>query len=52
MFEEILKKYPELAVEGLPTVKRRLDICNWVVTEMAIKALQSRIKKRGKPAQT
>ncbi|CAH9056637.1 unnamed protein product, partial [Cuscuta europaea] len=28
MSEEILTKYPELAIEGLPTVKQRLDICN------------------------
>ncbi|KAL3350869.1 hypothetical protein AABB24_023331 [Solanum stoloniferum] len=49
MSEEILKKYPELAVEGLPTVKQRLDICNAAVTEMAIEASQSCIKKWGRP---
>ncbi|CAI9764356.1 unnamed protein product [Fraxinus pennsylvanica] len=49
MSEEILKKYPELAVEGLPTVKQRLDICNIAVTEMAIEASQSCIKKWGRP---
>ncbi|XP_055815580.1 type III polyketide synthase B [Solanum dulcamara] len=49
MSEEILKKYPELAVEGLPTVKQRLDICNAAVTEMAIEASQSCIYKWGRP---
>ncbi|CAN4112517.1 unnamed protein product [Withania somnifera] len=49
MSEEILKKYPELAVEGLPTVKQRLDICNAAVTEMAIEASQSCINKWGRP---
>ncbi|KAK4477157.1 hypothetical protein RD792_016370 [Penstemon davidsonii] len=49
MSEEILKKYPELAIEGLPTVKQRLDICNSAVTEMAIDASQSCIKKWGRP---
>lgn len=32
MSEEILKKYPEIAVEGLPTVKQRLDISHDAVT--------------------
>ncbi|KAK6159542.1 hypothetical protein DH2020_006856 [Rehmannia glutinosa] len=49
MSEEILKKYPELALEGLPTVKQRLDICNTAVTQMAIEASQSCIKKWGRP---
>ncbi|KAF3620947.1 Type III polyketide synthase A [Capsicum chinense] len=49
MSEEILKKYPELAVEGLPTVKQRLDICNAAVTEMAIEASKSCINKWGRP---
>ncbi|KAJ8530248.1 hypothetical protein K7X08_037083 [Anisodus acutangulus] len=49
MSEEILKKYPELTVEGLPTVKQRLDICNAAVTEMAIEASQSCINKWGRP---
>ncbi|MED6195871.1 hypothetical protein PIB30_042049 [Stylosanthes scabra] len=40
MSEEILKKYPELALEGLPTVKQRLEICNKAVTQMAIEASQ------------
>ncbi|KAL0386905.1 UNVERIFIED_CONTAM: Type III polyketide synthase B [Sesamum radiatum] len=49
MSEEILKKYPELAIEGLPTVKQRLDICNSAVTQMAIEASESCIKKWGRP---
>ncbi|KAG8368160.1 hypothetical protein BUALT_Bualt15G0016200 [Buddleja alternifolia] len=49
MSEEILKKYPELAVEGLPTIKQRLDICNSAVTKMAIEASQSCINKWGRP---
>ncbi|GJT21633.1 type III polyketide synthase B [Tanacetum coccineum] len=28
MSQEILHQYPELALEGLPTVKQRLDTCN------------------------
>lgn len=49
MSEEILNKYPELAMEGVPTVKQRLDICNTAVTEMAIEASKSCIKKWGRP---
>ncbi|KAI7739942.1 hypothetical protein M8C21_029344 [Ambrosia artemisiifolia] len=49
MSQEILKKYPELALEGLPTVKQRLDICNKAVTQMAIEASESCIKKWGRP---
>ncbi|KAK6282814.1 hypothetical protein POUND7_016639 [Theobroma cacao] len=48
MSDEILKKYPELAIEGLPTVKQRLDICNNAVTEMAIEASRACIKKWGR----
>lgn len=48
MSEEILSKYPELATEGLPTVKQRLDICNSAVTQMAIEASQSCIKNWGR----
>ncbi|KAL3515033.1 hypothetical protein ACH5RR_021935 [Cinchona calisaya] len=47
--EEILNKYPELAVESHPTVKQRLDICNFAVTQMAIEAAQSCIKKWERP---
>ncbi|XVE67101.1 hypothetical protein DITRI_Ditri08aG0133200 [Diplodiscus trichospermus] len=49
MSEEILKKYPELAIEGLPTVKQRLDICNDAVTEMATEASRACIKQWGRP---
>ncbi|KAG5118179.1 hypothetical protein JHK82_032599 [Glycine max] len=47
MSEEILKKYPELAAEGIPTVKQRLEIYNEAVTEMAIEASQTCIKNWG-----
>ncbi|XP_051144645.1 type III polyketide synthase B [Andrographis paniculata] len=50
MSEEILTKYPELATEGHPTVKQRLDICNAAVTQMAIEASQSCIRSWGRPA--
>ncbi|KAF3777300.1 Type III polyketide synthase B, partial [Nymphaea thermarum] len=50
MSEEILKKYPELAVEGLPTVRQRLDVSNEAVTKMAIEASRSCIKQWGRPA--
>nr|QZM07352.1 polyketide synthase 3 [Rubus idaeus] len=50
MSDEILKKYPELAIEGIPTVKQRLDICNDAVTQMATEASQACIKNWGRPA--
>nr|UYB77873.1 chalcone synthase [Begonia x semperflorens-cultorum] len=49
MSEEILKQYPELAIEGRPTVKQRLDICNIAVTEMAVEASKACIKNWGRP---
>uniref|UniRef100_A0A803LGK5 Chalcone synthase n=1 Tax=Chenopodium quinoa TaxID=63459 RepID=A0A803LGK5_CHEQI len=49
MSEEILDKYPELAIEGRPTVTQRLDICNEAVTQMAIEASQACIAKWGRP---
>ncbi|XP_058081948.1 type III polyketide synthase B [Magnolia sinica] len=49
MSEEILKKYPELAVEGLPTITQRLDISNKAVTQMAVEASQACIKSWGRP---
>lgn len=49
MSDEILNKYPELIVEGHPTVTQRLDICNKAVTQMAIEASQSCINKWGRP---
>ncbi|KAK1394906.1 Chalcone synthase [Heracleum sosnowskyi] len=49
MSDEILENYPELAVEGVPTITQRLDICNKAVTQMAIEASQDCIKKWGRP---
>ncbi|GMH16383.1 hypothetical protein Nepgr_018224 [Nepenthes gracilis] len=49
MSEEILKKYPELAVEGSPTLTQRLDICNNAVTQMAVEASKSCIDCWGRP---
>lgn len=49
MSDEILNKYPELTVEGLPNIKQRLDICNSAVTQMAVEASQSCIKNWGRP---
>ncbi|KAJ8765015.1 hypothetical protein K2173_010487 [Erythroxylum novogranatense] len=49
MSEEILKQYPELATEGQPTLKQRLDICNDAVTQMAIEASQVCVKNWGRP---
>ncbi|MCI45046.1 chalcone synthase-like, partial [Trifolium medium] len=49
MNEEILKKYPELVVEGASTVKQRLEICNKAVTQMAIEASQVCLKNWGRP---
>lgn len=49
MSEEILRTYPELAIEGLPTVTQRLEICNKAVTQMAIEASQSCIKNWARP---
>ncbi|XP_010690460.2 type III polyketide synthase B [Beta vulgaris subsp. vulgaris] len=49
MSEEILNKYPELAIEGQPTVTQRLDICNEAVTQMAIEASKACISNWGRP---
>jgi predicted naringenin-chalcone synthase len=38
MSKEILEKYPELATEGSPTIKQRLEIANPAVVEMALEA--------------
>ncbi|KAJ6400316.1 hypothetical protein OIU84_015884 [Salix udensis] len=38
MSKEILEKYPELATEGSPTIKQRLEIANPAVVEMALNA--------------
>ncbi|OVA04914.1 Chalcone/stilbene synthase [Macleaya cordata] len=50
MSDDILKEYPELALEGLPTVKQRLDISNKAVTDMAIEASETCIKNWGRPS--
>ncbi|XP_059651625.1 type III polyketide synthase A-like [Cornus florida] len=49
MSKEILDKYPELATEGSPTIKQRLDIANPAVVEMAMEASQACIKEWGRP---
>lgn len=50
MSKEILDKYPELATEGSPTIKQRLDIANPAVVEMALEASLACIKEWGRPA--
>ncbi|WVZ62842.1 hypothetical protein U9M48_012540 [Paspalum notatum var. saurae] len=47
MSDEILKNYPELAQEGLPTMKQRLDISNAAVTQMATEASLSCVRSWG-----
>ncbi|XP_020170441.2 type III polyketide synthase B [Aegilops tauschii subsp. strangulata] len=47
MSDEILKSYPELAQEGLPTMKQRLDISNKAVTQMATEASLACVKAWG-----
>ncbi|KAE8038624.1 hypothetical protein FH972_011116 [Carpinus fangiana] len=51
MSKEILEKYPELATEGSPTIKQRLEIANPAVLEMAKEASLACIKEWGRPAQ-
>ncbi|XP_047334369.1 type III polyketide synthase A-like [Impatiens glandulifera] len=51
MCKEILDKYPELATEGSPTIKQRLEIANPAVVEMAIEASLACIKEWGRSAQ-
>ncbi|KAF2324254.1 hypothetical protein GH714_011182 [Hevea brasiliensis] len=51
MSKEILDKYPELATEGLPTIKQRLEIANPAVVEMAKEESLACIKERGRPAE-
>lgn len=48
---EILDNYPELATEGSPTIKQRLEIANPAVLEMALEASLACIKEWGRPAQ-
>lgn len=50
MSKEILDKYPELAREGSPTIKQRLEIANPAVVEMAKEASLACIKEWGRPA--
>ncbi|PUZ69356.1 hypothetical protein GQ55_2G101500 [Panicum hallii var. hallii] len=47
MSEEILRSYPELAQEGLPTMKQRLDISNKAVTQMATEASLACVRSWG-----
>ncbi|KAG9443025.1 hypothetical protein H6P81_018879 [Aristolochia fimbriata] len=49
MSEEILNKYPELASEGHPTIRQRLEISNRAVTEMAAEAATACINNWGRP---
>ncbi|KAK1400738.1 Chalcone synthase [Heracleum sosnowskyi] len=50
MCKEILEQYPELATEGVPTIRQRLEIANPAVVEMAKEASLSCIKEWGRPA--
>ncbi|WCJ22963.1 Chalcone and stilbene synthase family protein [Euphorbia peplus] len=51
MCKDILDKYPELATEGSPTIKQRLEIANPAVVEMAKEASLSCIKQWGRPVE-
>ncbi|KAL2477998.1 Type III polyketide synthase A [Forsythia ovata] len=51
MSKEILEKYPELATEGSPTIKQRLEIANPAVVEMAKEASLVCLKEWGRPAE-
>ncbi|OVA08642.1 Chalcone/stilbene synthase [Macleaya cordata] len=48
MCKEILDKYPELAKEGVSTIKQRLEIANEAVLEMAVEASLDCIKDWGR----
>lgn len=48
MSKDILDKYPELASEGSPTIKQRLEIANPAVLEMAKEASIACIKDWGR----
>ncbi|PKI77863.1 hypothetical protein CRG98_001750 [Punica granatum] len=48
MSKEILDKYPELATEGSPTIKQRLEIANPAVLDMAVEASLSCISEWGR----
>ncbi|CAI0553163.1 unnamed protein product [Linum tenue] len=47
---EILDKYPELATEGSPTIRQRLEIANPAVVDMAADASLACINEWGRPA--
>ncbi|XP_022897422.1 type III polyketide synthase A-like [Olea europaea var. sylvestris] len=51
MSKEILEKYPELATEGSPTIKQRLEIANPAVVEMAKEASLACLKEWGRPVE-
>ncbi|KAI9075947.1 hypothetical protein K1719_042103 [Acacia pycnantha] len=51
MSKEILDKYPELATEGSPTIRQKLEIANPAVVEMATRASRACINQWGRPAQ-
>lgn len=51
MSKEILEKYPELATEGSPTIKQRLEIANAAVVKMAKEASLTCIKEWGRPVE-
>lgn len=51
MSKEILDKYPELAIEGTPTIRQKLEIANPAVVEMATRASKACIKEWGRPVE-
>uniref|UniRef100_A0A1J3GML2 Chalcone synthase-like protein 1 n=1 Tax=Noccaea caerulescens TaxID=107243 RepID=A0A1J3GML2_NOCCA len=51
MTRETLQKYPELATEGSPTIKQRLEIANEAVVQMAYEASLACIKEWGRALQ-
>ncbi|EPS63204.1 hypothetical protein M569_11580, partial [Genlisea aurea] len=50
MSKEILDEFPELAMEGSPTIKQRLQIANTAVVQMAKEASLSCLREWGRPA--
>ncbi|CAF2124606.1 unnamed protein product [Brassica napus] len=48
MSSETMQKYPELATEGTPTIKQRLEIANDAVVQMAYEASLACIKEWGR----
>ncbi|CAK8541334.1 unnamed protein product [Lathyrus sativus] len=51
MSKEILDKHPELAIEGVPTIRQKLEIANPAVVEMATRACKACIKEWGRSPQ-